>query len=289
MKIQKRSSFMLLGALVLITALLFVLLRLYRQRKVNMMALREQNNLVMQQTKDLQNLNEVKDRLLSMISHDFRSPLLTLHAMLELVEMGKNSELEMQELNTKVRRHLQETLSTLDNIIYWSMSQMAGFRLKPEKIHLAEFAEAWLKPLQAEMQSKNIALNLEVNPVHEIESDREVLSLVFRNLLTNAVKFSHAGGTIYVSSAKEEQAMVLSVRDEGIGISDEVLRKLQQQEHVTTLGTNHEKGTGMGLMLSRDLVKKLGGKIHIQREGGSGTRINLILPLSVQSEPAGRS
>ncbi|MBX7141618.1 MAG: tetratricopeptide repeat-containing sensor histidine kinase [Chitinophagales bacterium] len=278
MRIQRTSFIYIMAGLVLISTLLVLVLLLNRQRKKNLTELRERNAMVENQKKELVELNMLKDRLLSVISHDFRSPLVTLHAMMELADPGIDSGKDMNMLVQNIRKHLHETLVALDNIIYWSRSQMEGFQLRNERIAIRSLADSVAASFLADIRTKELTVHNEVSDSHFVTCDRDLLMLVIRNLMTNAIKFSHRGGSIFLSSQSDDGHISISVRDEGTGISSAVQEKLHLNQQVSTPGTGMEKGTGMGLVLSKELVMKMGGAITIQSSANHGSIFTVMLP-----------
>jgi len=279
-KVQRTVFWIVISGLAIVSALLVLLLVQYRQRKDSLLILREKNELVENQKKELVQLNQVKDTLLRIVSHDFRAPLVALHSMIQLLDLGVHSQEEFYQITGKLRKHVHESIDSLDNIIFWSRTQMQGFKMNIDAFDLRAFSEEVVDGFQPELNVKQLRVDNQIPIGITISCDRDVLRIILRNLISNAIKFSHTNGSIFLFDGRENGHVKISLQDQGTGISAEIREKLLSQEHITTLGTHNEKGTGMGLILTRELVTKLGGKINIQSEMNQGSTFTIFIPTS---------
>ncbi|MFI5135184.1 MAG: tetratricopeptide repeat protein, partial [Chitinophagales bacterium] len=204
LNVQSTLNSIVIAGLILMTVFLGLLLMLYRQRKKNLLILRDQHALLANQKQELQKLNQLKDTLLSVIAHDFRGPLVTLHSMLQLFEMGVQSREDWRKAEKKVGRYLQDTIETLDSVIFWSRTQMNGFTLNKEPFGLKKFSDEIADTFLPELEAKNLSFRNNIQESDTIVSDRDVLKIVLRNLLSNAIKFSYPDGSIILFEKNEE-------------------------------------------------------------------------------------
>lgn len=238
--------------------------------------LEEQSQLLQQQvseqTAHLTELNHLKDRLLSIISHDLRNPLVSLDSFLNLLinHHDRLSEQEQVTLAQKARQSLGNLDQLLTNLLLWSRSQMSQVRFSPQWTPLAPIIENNLKLLSLDIELKNLRVTTAVTPNGQAFADTEMLDFMVRNLLSNAIKFSHRNGHISVNYLQTPTQGVLSVADEGVGMTPEQIEKVFSQTTLpSTRGTAKEKGSGLGLVLCREFLDLHGGQLRIERKDGT--------------------
>ncbi len=232
-------------------------------------------------TKKLKELNNTKDKLLSIIAHDLRSPFNSIIGFSELLldnyKSISNDELE-QYLNI-INNSSKSTLLLLDNLLNWTQSQTGKIFYNPEKINLSSTIHDLIETCSY-AKIKNISINYNQNQNVFVVSDINLLTTVIRNLICNAIKFSHVNGEIEIYTLKNSDNVEIIVSDNGIGMSENDKNKLfKPDSSFTTLGTNSEKGTGLGLLICKDFVQKLGGKIWVESEEGKGSDFKFTIPL----------
>ena len=248
--------------------------------------LETQKSVVEKQRDELEASNKVKDRLFSIISHDLRTPFTSVNGYLTLIKYGALSPEEVVSVAGDVKISVDHHLETLNNVLEWSRTQMKGLKPIPENIKLHKIAKDQQKFFKALAESKEIQVINEVNEKIEVFADPNQIDVVLRNLVGNALKFTPNQGKITVSSKIQDDAVLVSVTDTGIGMSKENLNKLfKKDEHFTTQGTNNEAGTGLGLLLCRDFVEANGGTIRVESEEGKGTSFIFNLPLAEETQP----
>lgn len=230
------------------------------------------NSLLISQKQELQEANAVKSKLFSVISHDLRSPLTSMHGLLQIMKNNDDvDEGALKEFVKHANAVTSNAVNLLDNLLYWSASQMKRAIPKYSAVNLSEVVQEIQELIEPLLQTKHIHFINAVNTSHTAYADASDVNLVLRNLVSNAIKFTPAGGRITVSSReKEDGTTEISVIDTGVGISESVRLKLFTHEQSTLKGTDNEKGTGLGLILCKEFVERNGGKIWVGPETGQG-------------------
>lgn len=253
---------------------LFLLYNYNQKRKINLQ--------LSEQKEELLTLNTVKDRLFSIISHDLRSPLANLEAILRLMESGDLSNEEVMMLSSQLTHNLQETSYMLDNLLQWSKSQMRGILPKKELINVPELCREVAGFFNSQADKKAIDIRVSKADVLTTMADKEMIKLVIRNLVANAIKFSPSGGKIGIGVNMEKGMIFVSVTDSGIGMSEEILKTLFTLEGIIATGTQNEKGTGLGLLLCKDFIELNEGRIWVESQIGKGSTFIFNLPVIVK-------
>jgi PAS domain S-box-containing protein len=224
-------------------------------------------------------LNNLKDRLLSIISHDFRSPLNSLQGLLTLLQGQMITEAELRDLSTRMLERVKVISTFLDNLLNWAKSQMEGSRVNKSRWNLTEVILDKMKLYQIQAEQKNIHLHCHIPIDLVVLADVNMIQLVIRNLLSNAIKFSPAQAKIELNAHEIVGNFILvSIQDTGIGIEPDKINKLFGSENVSTLGTHNEPGTGLGLLLCKDFVEKNGGSIWVESVASQGTCFYFTIP-----------
>jgi signal transduction histidine kinase len=233
---------------------------------------------------ELNKLNQVKDRLFSIVSHDLRSPLNSLKGTLALMEMGALSEDETKYFTGELNNELSYVLELLENLLKWAKAQMEGIETQPQKLDLHALVQSNVGLLQPIADKKQIVLSHNLLTDTIAWGDEEMIKLVIRNLLSNAIKFTKEAGTIKVESSLDNGAVQISIIDNGVGISPEQQKQLfDNSTHFSTQGTNREKGTGLGLLICKEFIEKNKGRIWVESELKKGSKFSFTLPVSAVS------
>lgn len=277
MKGKNTLIYIFLVFFIVVAFLSLVLSYFYRQKKEAVLKLEVKKE-------ELEMLNGVKDKLFSVISHDLRSPLANLEAILSLMETGDLSTEEVVMLASQLTQNVQDTSNMLDNLLQWSKSQMQGIRPKHEKANLGLLVNDIIFFYRNQAEKKAITVRTFISEPSTTFADVEMMKLVMRNLLANAIKFTPTGGMINVEIKSTLQNVIVSVKDSGLGISDNNKLRLFSNTSFTTAGTHDEKGTGLGLLLCRDFVEKNNGKIWVESQLGKGSIFSFSLPLILDPE-----
>jgi signal transduction histidine kinase len=228
----------------------------------------------------LKNLNATKDKLFSIISHDLRSPFNTLKSILELMREKAFSPKEIEVVSSQMQQNVESISYTLDNLLQWSLSQMKGENTNMEKVNLNESMIEIINFYREVAKQKNVQLFNTLTTTIFVYADKNQLSLILRNLVNNAIKFSFPQGTIKISASVKNKEVEISISDAGIGMNEEQQRNLFSPSNRSTQGTSGEKGTGLGLLLSKEFVENNNGKISVQSKIGQGTTIIFSLKLA---------
>ncbi len=233
----------------------------------------QRNEQIKHQAQDIQELNNIKDRLFSIIAHDLRSPFNNLRSILDLLVKGVLSPERFQKLVPELHKGVTSTFELLENLLHWSKTQLKGFTINPINFEIHTLAEVQLNLFEKQVSEKQIEIRNEISKGIMVFADKDMIDVVLRNLVGNAIKFCHPNGLVTVSSVIEEENIKIVVADTGIGMSEENINKIFKIDHVfTTLGTNDEKGTGLGLMLCKDFIEKNKGDIGVTSIENQGSR-----------------
>ena len=235
----------------------------------------------------LRELNATKDKLFSIIAHDLRSPFNGILGFSELlIENIKDFELvESEKYLGIINSSAKNTLNLLDNLLNWAKSQTGQIAFKPKKIILASIISETLELSQAIAIGKSISLSHKDPCEIKVYADKNMLKIVLRNLISNAIKFTKSGGNIDVLAIKNQNQVEIAISDNGIGMNEETINKLFSIEtNKTTIGTENETGSGLGLILCKELIEKQGGKIWVESELGKGSIFKFSLPLNKSND-----
>ncbi|MCR8558252.1 tetratricopeptide repeat protein [Mucilaginibacter sp. BJC16-A38] len=262
-----------------------------KQQKINTL-LEERNREVLQQKSDLDdqaqklnNLNVLKDRLISVLAHDLRAPLSTLRGLFSLLQDETISHEQMLEMIPGVLKKLEYTSDFLDTLLFWINSQMDNFESSAKSFHLKDIVAYETESYYEQAKLKGITLIDNVPSDAVASADPNSIRIVIRNLITNAIKFSSQGDIIEVSAIQQDDHnYIISVKDTGTGMSDEQLGKLFKSKVNSFAGTNNESGTGMGMLFCKDLVEKCSGKIWVTSKLGHGTKFSFTVPMGTMTE-----
>ena len=233
--------------------------------------------------KQLRELNATKDKLFSIIGHDLRSPFNNILSLTELLRNSENnSNPETLELYlSMINSTSKSTLKLLENLLEWSHSQTGQINLKSEKVNVMALIVEVQELAQNIAKTKNVILQEpNLQPI-EIFSDAKVLKTILRNLLSNAIKFTKSGGKIAISVIEKNNDVEFVVSDTGVGMSNQVSQKLFNiATNMSLPGTANEQGSGFGLILCKEFVEKLGGKIWVESQLGKGSDFKFTVPIS---------
>jgi len=223
--------------------------------------------------------NDVKDKLLSIVSHDIKSPLNSLQGILHIYNSGAISKDEFDYYTKVIEGDLGRTTLLVDNVLNWTANQLKGIQVHLEEFNLFELIESNIQLFKTQATEKGIQIRLDDPPAYNIRSDKHILHLVLRNLLANAVKFTPKQGLISIKVERKSRMVKIEVKDNGVGIEPGILATLKNPKLVVSqLGTVNEKGTGLGLGLCHDYLDKIGGTLTIESEVGKGSTFIVVIP-----------
>ena len=278
----KRQEF-IRNIFAVVFALTIVLLyTVYRsgKRKVELNDLLIQHQAeIEKRTQELEELNKVKDKFFSIISHDLRSPINSLAGLLDLMERNEITPDELPALTREMRVQFTHTKNLINNLLDWTLIQMNKVSIKKEKIGLKALIDDNVRLLTS-MSSKKTNFINEVGEEITAFADLNMINLVVRNLLLNGIKFTDNGGTITISAVRGEKEITMSVKDNGVGISPDIQKVLfDKTTGYSTRGTANEKGTGLGLILCKEFIERNGGKIWLESEVKKGSTFFITIPV----------
>lgn len=230
------------------------------------------------QSEQLLGMNKLKDRLFSIIAHDLRGPLINLNDIIKMLKDDMISEEEFKSFVPQLSKNIGYTTSLLENLLFWSRSQLQGEVVKPVYFNLKELTTHTINVYENIILEKEIEIQNNTELTLKVYADKDMIQLVIRNLISNAIKFSNRGSFIRLSSSTEDNYTKLCIEDSGVGISDEDQKKLFELETFTTRGTDNEQGTGLGLLLCKDFIEKNGGKIWVESELTKGSKFCILIP-----------
>lgn len=237
----------------------------------------------------LEKTNRQKNKMLSIISHDLRTPIQSVRNLLDLHEKEIMSDEELINYMPEVKREMSNVTDLLENLLAWSRQLEDNQEIKKEKIQLEPLVLEVCRLYQFYAKGKSVQLVTEMPPVLEITADRQMIRTVLRNMVSNAIKFSNPGGRVMINAAVTGNEIRISVSDEGRGITPGHIARIINGEELTTKGTNGEYGSGLGLGLCREFIHKNKGQLYITSTPGLGSTFTVTLPLepAPQFLPAG--
>lgn len=237
----------------------------------------KQKEIIAQKAEELTELNQLKNKLFSVISHDLKNPIYALRNLFRNVEKYDLEGDELKSMVPDIVNDLNYVTALMENLLQWSKTQMQADAVRVERIDLAEQIEETTSLLRLQADAKEVFIHNKNNRPVYVFADRDVLSLVLRNLISNAIKYTPPKGEVVIETVDHSDAVEVSVHDTGVGMTEDVLQKLSENNFYTTKGTANETGTGLGLMLCKEFLKKMGSKIYIESEYGKGSTFSFTL------------
>ncbi|HTK19097.1 MAG TPA: HAMP domain-containing sensor histidine kinase [Mucilaginibacter sp.] len=290
MQFQRIIIISLSLSLLAVFALLLITYYFYKQKKElsdelgrKHSALLEHKKLIEAQTENLQMISKIKDKLLAVIGHDLRTPLANLRNMVEMFEADYLSADEIHWLMKDINPLVKGAELTLSNLMEWAGSQIKGQSINSTRLDIFLLGVEMEQTFNHALQRKNIEFLNQATAGQSVMADENHIKVVLRNLISNAIKFTDAKGTIKLNSAYKENKVIISVQDTGKGMTaDEVDKLFYPQTHFSQPGTLGEHGTGIGLLLCKELVELNGGKMWINSKPGKGSTFFFSLPLNAE-------
>ena len=234
-----------------------------------------------QRAKELNELNATKDKFFSIIAHDLRSPFNSILGFSDLLveRIRKKNYSGIHKYAEIIQMSSNRAMELLMNLMEWAQSQTGRMEYQPEHFDLTELIDGTELLLSGALEEKSINLIKNVPSNVPVYADKKMINTVIRNLISNAIKFTHTGGDIKISVEKKEDETVVSVSDTGVGISKANCEKLFKIDQTySTTGTKMERGTGLGLILCKEFVEKQGGKILVESKEGEGSDFKFTIP-----------
>jgi len=233
--------------------------------------------LLNEQASELQELNALKNKLFSVIAHDLKSPMYALRNIFVNIQKYNLPAEEVKAMVPEVLSDLTYTTSLMENLLQWARCQMQSLDVIKQKIDIATIADEVVNLLTTQAALKKVNLINTITSSTLVLGQQDMIRLVLRNLVSNAIKFTPEDGYVSIGVVENDATTEIYVTDTGIGISPENLQKLHQNDYFSTQGTAAEKGTGLGLMLCKDFLAKNGSTLLIDSEFGDGSRFSFAL------------
>lgn len=275
-----------LGAiLVLIVIVLGVSFLGFRNIKIRNNQLKDKNSQIAyqkaeleRQSDELQKLNHSKDRIISIITHDFRSPLASLHSLMTMLNKDLISEEQFKALIPEVNKSLVSTSLLLESLLIWAKEQINTHVLRTTQINFGKALQDVLLILDDQLNEKEITIKKNLDKDCMVLADLSVLQIILRNILSNAIKFSHANGVIEISAHNKRDRLIITIEDFGIGMKPKTREELFSKEIKPSTGTSGERGSGIGLLICKEFIEKSNGTISVDSTEAVGTAFTISLP-----------
>lgn len=296
--IQKKQLLIItIGTFILIVVAVFAVLALvnYQRQRFFGKELKQKNEIIEKNSASLDQLNKeivnqnvlleedikTKNKLLSIISHDLRTPLVNTKGILNLVNQGIIPLAETEQLLQQLETQYQGTTSLLDNLLFWIKGQLNGQSDDKVKVDIWQLTKNLEEEQRIPLVKKKIEIRNNIDKSIVLIVEKEMIKIVCRNLISNAIKFSNVDSLIELNAQIEDKTFFLSVKDTGIGMTNEAIEKVNAKVYYNTTGTSFEKGSGFGLMLCRDLINKYGGELVIESKLGRGSTFTIKMPYNL--------
>lgn len=241
----------------------------------------KQRQTIALQNEQLKNINDKRNQLFSVIAHDLRGPIISFQNISKriayLQENGKAKEVDkMLKMTDVAAKNLN---SLLDNLLSWSLTEQGNYPNNPTRINLKTLCEDSVELFKPLAQIKGVKLKQHTFADQFILADKNTMAIILRNLVNNAIKFSNYGDQVVLRSKKEKGKVLLEVKDTGIGISPQIQKYIfTLNDDKLKLGTEGEKGTGLGLVLCKQLVEMNNGNLTLQSQVGKGSQFTISFP-----------
>ncbi|EKB49697.1 sensor histidine kinase [Cecembia lonarensis] len=239
---------------------------------------RKNSERIQRQAEELKDLNNLKDKLFSIISHDLKGPIFGLRELIKMTSTGMVSQKEFFDLMPEISKNLDAVSILMENLLAWTSTQMKGELIRKKAFDIGEMMDQHLTLFERFSIDRGTRIKLEKEGMLMVFADRNMIDLIIRNLLSNALKYCGRGDQVLLSATDQGNSVFIQVIDTGTGMSKENLEKLKKGISFTTFGKNREKGTGLGLVLVRDYIAKNGGVLHIESELNKGSAFSFSLP-----------
>ena len=239
--------------------------------------LQKSNERIIRQAEKLNEIILIKDKVFSIISHDIRGPLQGLYLIVD-ADINDNLSLEtVKQILPELKEELKKAFDLFDNLLNWSKIQIKEAVVTMSIVDIKALSGRITDHLAKSAEEKQVTVKSEFSD-YSINADKDILEIVLRNIISNAIKFSHPNESIVLEGKACEEGYEITVSDNGIGISPDMMAEINSKSFYTSPGTNNEQGTGLGLIICRDLIEKCNGSFSIKSEIGTGTFVRIRLP-----------
>lgn len=244
-----------------------------------------QTTVLAQKQEELNEINKNQDKLFSIVGHDLRGPIVSLKQLLALALENETGVQHFYRFGPKLKKDVDHIHFTLDNLLNWGLTQMKGEPLNPVSVDVHKELAKIVELFREALDKKSIAIHTDLTKNNWVIADANHFKIIFRNLISNAIKFTRENGSIWLRSHAEGGNMAISIEDNGVGISEETLQHLfKRAEYYSTYGTDNERGTGLGLALCKEMVLKNKGTISVTSVQHKGSTFFVKLPRADEVE-----
>lgn len=240
--------------------------------------IKEDSTLLKNQATELGELNTLKNKLFSVISHDLKAPMYALRNLFRNVHEKNMSVRELKKSVPDVLNDLNYTVGLMDNLLQWAKAQMRADAVHKQEVDIEQSIYEVMQLQHLQAKSKQISITNNTKPGMFAYIDKDMLNLVLRNLISNSIKFTPENGNISIGVHEHHSFIEIYVKDSGTGISNDALLKISNNDFYTTNGTASESGTGLGLMLCKEFLARNGSQLHIESEPGAGSTFSFSIP-----------
>jgi signal transduction histidine kinase len=272
---NKRQALLTYLLVTIAFSLGLILLLIYRQ-KVRYQRVSDSKERINAQLEDALAFN---NKLIGVVAHDIRTPMANISAVIDLYQQGELSKEMMEQLMLQLGDASQKANQLLENLLRWVSAQDSAFSPQFVELDLKKLISDVVDETQTQINNKKVQLEMELESCR-LKADPDYLGLIVRNLLTNAVKFSHTGGKITISMTQEENRCCIKIQDRGVGMSAKKIERLLSGRPFSQVGTQSERGTGLGIKLVLELSKAMGGTVSFESEEGKGTTAMVSFPVT---------
>ena len=252
---------------------------IFQQQKIA-----EQNRALEQKSLQLEKINQTKNKLFSILGHDLRGPIGSVKGLIDLTLEGSISQEEFMEILNTLKKDVDSVHFTLTNTLKWSLAQMEGFKVNPVQVDVNELIESNIQLLAQQIHAKSLKINNEMPNDLILTIDKDLIEVITRNILSNAVKFSPEFGEINIHFQHTREDVLWCVEDQGKGMNQEEIENILALDYTITKskpGTKKEKGSGLGLQVCKEFARLSNGSLTIASQAGSGSKVCLRLPINV--------
>ncbi|WP_168196305.1 ATP-binding protein [Echinicola soli] len=280
---QRNYTYFILAVSILLVFIVLLLALYLRNIRRTSRIQKAHQKKIDEQNRELERIGKFKDRILSVVAHDVKTPLNSLKSTVDMYQEGMFNKEEMNMLTQQISTKLNEVNYFVNDLVLWAKSQMTQASARPNGFEIKGLVEKTISLLLWDAKRKGIEISDRTQPGMAY-ADEEMVKIVVRNFLANAIKYCDNGDQIILStrSDSEERLLVVSVEDTGTGIPAEKLPYIFDEVNMSTEGTHHEIGTGLGLVLCRQYIEMNNGKIGVESERGKGSVFWFAIPLEEQ-------
>ena len=290
--VRMQRSFIMAIALVFLLSLAFLIIAVKNNNIIKQLnkQLNQSNQAIREKNKKLSELINIKSKMFSIISHDLKSPMISLHNSVTLMRMAELSPEKKREILDLTEVQVNSTIELLENLLKWAKTHESGVNVNLGKVKICDIVQQNLNLTKLAASNKELQVNTSCKEEITALADSDLLNVVIRNLLSNAIKFTPRKGEININSASNENQVVITIADTGCGMSKEQIKSiLKTDEFVSTKGTENEPGSGLGLKLCINYLKYMNGRLEIESTPKDGSTFIVKIPVFRNSDTETKS